>query len=238
MFNEIKEEKKNTSPIHRYGYLTWEWSKGIRSYIHPVIIAVIYKALEALSLDDVQYLVIAPRIFQAILTAFADYRFYKWSDNSKWSLFMIVSSWFWFYTGSRTLANTVETALTSIALSYFPWRKGKRRMIPKIFFYFYKFCFHNVQESSSFLWYVALVCFVRPTAAITWLPLCIYHIRSSQVSAVTNIFLKYLPIGLIVGGVSVGIDYLAHGSFILTPIEFLKVNVLQEIGIFYGTSPW
>lgn len=39
---------------------------------------------------------------------------------------MIVSSWFWFYTGSRTLANTVETALTSIALSYFPWQSGKR----------------------------------------------------------------------------------------------------------------
>lgn len=111
--------------LHRYGYLTWEWTKGIRSYIHPVIIAGIYKALEALGLDDVQYLVIAPRIFQAILTAFADYRFFKWSNQSKWSLFMIVTSWFWFYTGSRTLANTVEAALTSIALSYFPWRKGK-----------------------------------------------------------------------------------------------------------------
>ncbi|XP_037030520.1 GPI mannosyltransferase 3 [Bradysia coprophila] len=203
--------------VFGYGHLTWEWSKGIRSYIHPVIIAGIYKALEALSLDDVQYLVIVPRIFQAILTAFADYRFYKWTGQSKWSLFMIVSSWFWFYTGSRTLANTVEAALTSIALSYFPWG-GK--------------------ESSSFLWYVALVCFVRPTAAITWLPLCFHHIRSSSLSVLRNIFLRYLPIGLIVGGASVAIDYLAHGSFILTPIEFLKVNVWQEIGIFYGTSPW
>lgn len=112
-----------------YGYLTWEWTKGIRSYIHPVFIAAIYKTLEAFNLDQVQYLVIAPRIFQAILTAFADYRFYKWTGQSKWALFMVVSSWFWFYTGSRTLANTVETALTSIALSYFPWQSGKRTIV-------------------------------------------------------------------------------------------------------------
>lgn len=43
---------------------------------------------------------------------------------------------------------------------------------------------------------------------------------------------------MIVGAISVGVDYLAHGSLIFTPIEFLKVNVLQEIGSFYGASPW
>lgn len=95
-----------------------------------------------------------------------------------------------------------------------------------------------VAESSTFLWYVALVCFVRPTAAITWLPLCFHHLRTSRLSVVRNVFLKYLPIGVIVGGASVGIDYLGHGSFVLTPLEFLKVNVLNEIGSFYGTTPW
>ncbi|KAJ6635465.1 GPI mannosyltransferase 3 [Pseudolycoriella hygida] len=168
------------------------------------------------NLDQVEYLVIAPRIFQAILTAFADYRFYKWTHQTKWSLFMIVTSWFWFYTGSRTLTNTVETALTTIALSYFPWKARK---------------------SASFLWYVALVCVIQPTAAITWLPLCFHHICTSRLSVLRNILLKYLPIGVIVGGASVAIDYYAHGSLIFTPIEFLKVNVLQEIGNFYGTHP-
>lgn len=94
------------------------------------------------------------------------------------------------------------------------------------------------KESAGFLWYVALVCFIRPTAAITWLPLCLYHIKTSRESAIKNIFLKYLPIGIVVGGFAVAIDYFAHGSLIFTPIEFLKVNVFNEIGSFYGSSPW
>lgn len=40
------------------------------------------------------------------------------------------------------------------------------------------------------------------------------------------------------GGTAVAIDSYAHGSFILTPVEFLKLNVLEGIGSFYGTHPW
>jgi GPI mannosyltransferase 3 len=65
--------------------------------------------------------ILAPRVLQALLSAYADYRFYRWCNRKKWSLFIIVTSWFWFYTGSRTLINTLEASLTTIALSYFPW---------------------------------------------------------------------------------------------------------------------
>ncbi|KAF3961618.1 hypothetical protein CMV_013780 [Castanea mollissima] len=34
-----------------YGHLTWEWKKGIRSYLHPVLFAVLYKVLSLLGLD-------------------------------------------------------------------------------------------------------------------------------------------------------------------------------------------
>lgn len=86
-----------------------------------MLVAGIYKILDVLNLDSVTALVLVPRVFQALLSAFADYRFYKWSNSKKWSLFIIVSSWFWFYTGSRTLINSTEAALTTIALSFFPW---------------------------------------------------------------------------------------------------------------------
>lgn len=64
--------------------------------------------------------VLVPRLLQAVISAIADYRFYKWNNNSKWSAFVIITSWFWFYTASRTLSNTLETSLTMIALSYYP----------------------------------------------------------------------------------------------------------------------
>lgn len=40
-----------------YGHLTWEWDKGIRSYIYPGLIALLYKILAFLDLDTVENLV-------------------------------------------------------------------------------------------------------------------------------------------------------------------------------------
>lgn len=43
--------------VFGYGYLTWEWQKGIRSYLHPLLISIIYQILAWLHLDTVQLLV-------------------------------------------------------------------------------------------------------------------------------------------------------------------------------------
>lgn len=196
--------------------MTWEWSKGIRSYIHPVLIAGIYKLLQLLLCDKVELLVVIPRLMQATLSAFADYRFYRWTNNSKWSMFLMAIAWFWFYTASRTLVNTLETSLTTIALSYYPWHS----------------------ESTTFLWLVGLLSFIRPTAALPWLPLCIRHIRKSRYTITELLVKRYFVIGLLVSAVAVSIDTWAHGSLVITPLEFFKVNVWHEIGTFYGTHPW
>lgn len=104
-----------------YGQLTWEWKLGARSYLYPAVFSVIYRILNILKLDSVVALTYAPRIFQTFLSVYADYRFYQWNNRKKWSLFIILSSWFWFYTSSRTIINSAEAALTAIALSMFPW---------------------------------------------------------------------------------------------------------------------
>lgn len=138
------------------GDTTWVWSKGIRNYMHPLSVVILYSVLQFFGLDYVEYLILAPRIRQATLTAYSDYCFYRWNQNSKWS-----TSWFWFYTGSRTLLNTVETCLSTIAFSLYPTHPFKSK------------------NSNKFLWIVALVCFIRPTAAILWFPLCITHLQNS-----------------------------------------------------------
>lgn len=201
-----------------YGHLTWEWSKGIRSYIHPLIIATVYRALICLGWDQVNYLILAPRLLQAFFSAISDYCFYRWTDKSKWSVFLIAISWFWFYTASRTLINTIETNLTTIALTSYPR--------------------HHQPDSTKFLWIVALVCFIRPTAAIIWMPLCLFHMQRSAHSMLGLLFRKYLPIGLIVGSIAIGLDSYAHGTLVITPIEFFKFNVLEGVANFYGTQPW
>ncbi|KAF2892045.1 hypothetical protein ILUMI_14128, partial [Ignelater luminosus] len=202
-----------------YGYLTWEWILGIRSYIYPLIIAFIYKFLEVLHLDYVEALIYFPRILQASLSAYADLCFYQWCKTKKWAAFSIVTSWFWFYTSSRTIINSLETALTTIALSRFPW-PGQ-----------------NI-GSNKFLIIVAFVCSIRPTAAIHWLPLCIYHLIVSKDKLLLLILKWYFPIGLVTLILSTLIDSCAHGSFIITSYEFLKLNVLHGVGEWYGSQPW
>lgn len=203
---------------YRNGFLTWEWIKGVRSYIYPLFVAGIYKTLASFALDTAELLIYLPRIAQAIVSAYADYRFYKWTDKSKWGIFVILTSWFWFYTGSRTLTNTLEAALTTIALSHFPWGYS--------------------EESTSFLFPVVFATFIRPTAVIPWLPLCLHHIKKSKFSALELIFKRYIPIALLVGGIIVGVDSYFYERLIFTPMEFFKVNVVEGIGEFYGKHPW
>ncbi|KAF8642889.1 hypothetical protein HU200_067034 [Digitaria exilis] len=42
-----------------YGHLTWEWKRGLRSYLHPLIFAALYKILAPLHLDTPWFMVIA-----------------------------------------------------------------------------------------------------------------------------------------------------------------------------------
>lgn len=125
--------------VFGYGHKTWEWTAGIRSYIPPLLIAIIYKLLALINFDTVNLLVSSliivcrkynvfyfqvfmPRLCQAVLSAYADLKFYHWSGYHKWAAFNIICSWFWFYTGSRTLINTFETSISMIALSKFPFK--------------------------------------------------------------------------------------------------------------------
>ena len=82
-----------------------------------------------------------------------------------------------------------------------------------------------------------MAAFLRPTAIIPWIPLCIYHLKKSKYSAWELLIKRYFLIAFVIGIFFTAVDCFMHGSFVLTPIEFLKVNVLEEIGSFYGTHP-
>jgi phosphatidylinositol glycan class B len=62
-----------------YGHLTWEWKRGLRSYLHPLIFAALYKILALLHLDNPWFMVMAPRLLQSVFAAFGDLYLYKLS---------------------------------------------------------------------------------------------------------------------------------------------------------------
>ncbi|XP_063170283.1 GPI mannosyltransferase 3 isoform X2 [Candoia aspera] len=109
-----------------YGSLTWEWAEGLRSPLYPLLFAGLYKVLQLLAKDEAPLLIWLPRVFQAVLAAFADVKLYslaKRLDNietAKWVYFCQLCSWFTWYCCTRTLTNTMEAVLTTFALRCYP----------------------------------------------------------------------------------------------------------------------
>ncbi|CAH0393990.1 unnamed protein product [Bemisia tabaci] len=203
------------------GYLTWEWQYGIRSYAYVAFISLIYKILRVLHLDSVFLLTNVPRILQAVFSAYADSCFVEWvrrETNLKqgaFALYAYYTSWFIAFCSTRTLINTVELNVTAIALLYYPFKKQHR-------------------PDSRFLWFVSFLCLMRPTAAIVWLPLCVFHLLEVE-NSLAALITSYLPIGLTALTISTLLDSYLHGSLVFTSFNFFWFNIFHNIGVHYGS---
>ncbi|CAA2976465.1 GPI mannosyltransferase 3 [Olea europaea subsp. europaea] len=96
-----------------YGHLTWEWKKGIRTSLHPMLFATLYRVLAFFNFDTPWFTTRAPRLLQSLLSAIGDLHLYKISRVmfgnrvAKWALFAQLVNWFMFFCITRTLANTL-----------------------------------------------------------------------------------------------------------------------------------
>ncbi|XP_076782410.1 GPI alpha-1,2-mannosyltransferase 3 isoform X2 [Arvicanthis niloticus] len=207
--------------VFSYGYLTWEWTEKLRGYTYPLIFASIYKILHLLGKDSVQLLIWIPRLGQALLSAVADVKLYslvKQLENQEVARW-VLCSWFTWYCCTRTLTNTMETTLTAVALFYYPLA-GSRSV-----------------NSVKYLLLVALACVVRPTALIPWVLLLCRHFCQEQRKLHLTLH-HFLPVGFITFSLSLIIDRIFFGQWTLVQFNFLKFNVLQNLGTFYGSHPW
>ncbi|KAM9181588.1 LOW QUALITY PROTEIN: GPI mannosyltransferase 3 [Mergus octosetaceus] len=208
-----------------YGHLTWEWAQRLRGSAYPLLLAGIYKALQLLGKDDVQLLIWIPRLVQAVLAAFADVKLYllvrhlENAETAKYVYFCQLCSWFTWYSCTRTLTNTMETLLTIFALYYYPIKGSK------------------MGSSCKYLTLIALAIVIRPTAAIPWIPLVFSHFLREQRKA-DLILHNCIPVGLVTLGISLITDRVFFGEWVLVQLNFLKFNVLQNLGTFYGSHPW
>lgn len=221
-----------------YGYVTWEWKEGIRSYFYPFIISIFYKVLKYFSIDSVTFIVFLPKVLQAVVTSVSDQYFYllchKFSFNSYWSKIAVFTNWFWYFCGMRTISNTFETCLTIIALYYYPWnlyiKKTKNNVSS----------WDEVQiKSIIYLSYAVINCLVRPTAATIWIPL----IMSEWMSLYPKYCLKFtlhciVPVILIICPIFICIDCVWYGKFIIPSYKFALLNLYKGISSFYGTHSY
>ncbi|KAK2191499.1 hypothetical protein NP493_49g03045 [Ridgeia piscesae] len=209
-----------------YGHLTWEWKQGLRSYVYPAVFAVMYKFLALVHLDSRILLIKLPRLLQGVMAAVGDLYLYKLSHKlsgsrrvAQWSLLCQLTSWFMFYCCTRTLGNSVETVLTTVAFYHFPWPRRHRK------------------AQWKYITLVALAIVVRPTAAIVWLPLVMWHMWMYR-SSFWKLTKMFAERGFVVLFLSSLIDRFFYGQWMNVHYNFLQFNILHDMAGFYGTHPW
>ncbi|KAM8972263.1 GPI alpha-1,2-mannosyltransferase 3 [Pelodytes ibericus] len=209
----------------KYGYLTWEWTEGLRGFSYPLVFASIYKVLYWIGKDDVWFLIWVPRLTQAVFSALADVRLYSLlkklenADLAKWVYVCQLCSWFTWFCATRTLTNTMESVLGVFALYYYPLESSRTK------------------NSTRYLIFVALAFIIRPTAIIVWVPLVFCHFLKEQ-KKFDLLVHHCLPVGFFTLGISLVVDRIFFGEWTFVQWNFLKFNVVQNMGAFYGSHPW
>lgn len=208
--------------VFGYGYETWEWREGLRSSLHPLIYAGGYYLTIFLGEE---WVFIAPKVINAILAAIGETYMYifavRYSNNKqigKITLMLSIFNPFNWYVITRSFSNNLEMVLTCVALAYWPWR-SRKSMFTSCFFAF-------------------LSCIIRPTTAIIWLILGVYHLIGLQwKDAVKTILVLTMELcGLL--GIETLCNYKFYGSWTFPLYNFIEFNIIKKLSVFYGSSPW
>ncbi|GAA5946343.1 hypothetical protein JCM3765_000204 [Sporobolomyces pararoseus] len=220
---------------------------GIRSPLSVLPSAVVYKILKLAGMGDRgEWLVLAPRLLQAFIAASADVAVRQiaeralGNDYGNAALLVSLTSFFNFFTSTRTFSNSTETALTAWALAWWPWRSYQSpesslkdiqdENKPR-----------NQETSGSLLVSLSLAAvavIIRPSNAVIWLILGIRFFLKSSSHQRLSIIATTTLVSLFAIAISLALDTSFYETPTFTPLRFLSTNVFHSISLFYGQNPW
>ncbi|KAI4724151.1 hypothetical protein E4T49_08121 [Aureobasidium sp. EXF-10728] len=227
-------------------WITWEWRERLRSSLHPFLFAAAYR-VTALIADSLhlelptraELLLTTPKLLQACFAATTDYfvwkvaaRAYgKGSRASSAALFLsVVSPWQWFCS-TRTLSNSLETTLTTIALWLWPLRNDPKQPGS------------NATSLRMALALAAVATVLRPTNAIIWIVMAVYTAAPGKDINLTRALWtlavecrEAVISGVSIVAISLASDRLYYGGWTFPPLRFIYFNVVQSLAVFYGRN--
>ncbi|KXN91514.1 GPI mannosyltransferase 3 [Leucoagaricus sp. SymC.cos] len=229
--------------VFGYGHLTWEWLSDtpVRSIIYPALNVPLYWLLKVTGLAYIGWLgdfllISLPRILHGALAASTDIwlcelaRVTLGNDYVSTALFLSLTSFFHALALSRSLSNSLETSLSTIAFAYYPW-DASSKLSPQLLY--------NRQRLRKTLIFSALACMVRSTNLIVWVFLYLRLVlalrRYSRILA--NIIIEACTIASAALGTLFAFDSLYYDQPVFIPYNFLKINS-SSVSLFYGSNPW
>ncbi|KAL4266130.1 Mannosyltransferase [Pleurotus pulmonarius] len=228
--------------VFGYGHITWEWltDRPIRSIIYPSLNVPLYWLVKVLRLDDAAIgdllLITGPRLLHGCIAAVTDIWVLllakKIAGERYASTAFVLSllSTFNALSLSRSFSNSLETSLTTVAFSYFPWDSSANLSHVLLF---------DRKALRKSLAFASLACAVRPTNAVIWVFLysnLVWQLRTRP--RVLGAFLADVAsIGSFVLAVQFALDSTYYGRPTFTPLNFFLTN-LSSVSSFYGGNPW
>ena len=238
--------------VFGYGHLTWEWVAGLRSYLHPMIYAVLYKiasvALPASLVGMVTWW--GPYVLHAVVAAWTVvganrlgefvFRPLERSGDSFSSLNARLVGWNWFmgYCLTRPYSNSLEAALcthglvaymqSSLAAPTSMGPAGKKE---------------GRRNIATWVLLGVLCVVLRPASGLFWAMLAARALIWPAPDACPSAYRATVLIIGVAGCVvvlvfSTCLDWIMYGRLEVVPWNFLKFNVLEGGSALYGTSPW
>ncbi|KII89152.1 glycosyltransferase family 22 protein [Plicaturopsis crispa FD-325 SS-3] len=233
-FFQPDEYFQSLEPAHHlvfgYGHLTWEWltPAPVRSVLYPALNVPVYWILKTLSLDSGWLMVAGPKILHGCFAALTDIWIRELSRNIlgeryvSTTYFLSLTSFFHALSLSRSLSNSLETSLTTIALSFYPWEISG----------------YSRSQTRVMIGFAALACAMRPTNGVIWIymfSVLLWRLRREKIALLSFIFDVVLTGAVALISPTV-LDTLYYGNPTLTPLNFLRTN-LSPVSLFYGSSP-
>lgn len=217
-FFQADEYWQALEPAHRaifgYGYLTWEWQLGLRSYLHPLLYMLPYWVTKRLNFDY-NAVLNAPKLMNALIAAAGEYYLYYLMLNrlknpriSKLiSYLSILSVWNW-YCWCRSFANSLELSLTIVSFYYLETESMVRCLV-----------------------LAALACLIRPTNSVVWF----YCLPAEFIKHPKNVMIAIL-VAIFSLGFDCAVNYYFYSEFKFPLFNFFKFNISDSLSSFYGVS--
>ena len=228
--------------VFGYGYRTWEWTSDppLRSIVHPALFVPLYKLLDITG-ASAYALATAPAMQQALMSALGDWFAYRLIARTAGRSVALVwcvlhlGSVYWLYTASRPFSNTMEAALCSIALYYWPMSRARVLHVSRTH--------HTYRIALLAAWAAVLV---RPTSVILWSFLGLQVLYDAWHTACCGrLLLDAVWTGAAALAIGAGLDTLYYGTWTWTPLAFVRTKAYSlftqgpqfEITELYGKFP-
>ncbi|ATY62109.1 Alg9-like mannosyltransferase [Cordyceps militaris] len=247
-------------------WLTWEWHYQLRSSLHPMLFAIPYwlvhhaaQLLEPLGFPIAlrsNMLIASPAILQGVIAALGDWYTFKLASNiygqdslnaNVTLMLQLVSPWQW-YCASRTFSNSLETTLTIMALSYWPWpllgAATTTKENPKLA--------DPLKQTGTLgrlrvcLCLAALAIVLRPTNLLIWLTIAGLTVTRLSfrgaspfgISTIAVLVREAILCGTFILSLSLAADRVYFGFWTLPAQNWLYFNITKSLAVFYGQNPW